>query len=566
MGANQSTSGSNQGGAQQKAGATKICYYKLLGIEPQATEEEIKKAYRKKALEFHPDRNYGNVEETTKLFAEVQSAYEVLSDPQERAWYDSHRSAILRGANEDAGEYYEHNAPVTTSGDIMGMFARFNGRADFTDSANGFFGALRDTFETLAKEETIACEWEGLEPIDYPSFGYSSSRYEDVVRPFYTIWNGFSTKKTFSWKDIYRLTDAPDRRVRRLMEKENKRLRDDGVREFNETVRSFVQFVRKRDPRYVPNTQTEAERQRIIRDAASAQAARSRAANQANAAKDAFLPVWARGDDPVEEETPGEDTEEEPEEQFECVVCRKTFKSEKQFEAHERSKKHLKTVQQLQKEMQRENRALNLDEQETHPDLDAKGGIYHSAHDDGEEIYSEVEGAGTELDAKATVESASMRSDGEYSSAATPGKPLGKKPLSSSSRTTSSAPSSDDEYAPRETVEDRILGGNLGVDNTRTSISDLPSIVEDLSQNLATSSIDGESFDAASQPKPGKAKEKRAKKAAQRSAGAATSDFRCAACNTGFPSKTKLFNHIKDFPDHAQPVSKTAKGRKGKDR
>ena len=525
----------------------------------------IKKAYRKKALELHPDRNYGNVEETTKLFAEVQSAYEVLADPQERAWYDSHRSAILRGADEDAGEHYEHNVPVTTSDDIMRMFARFNGRADFTDSANGFFSVLRDTFDTLAKEETIACEWAGLEPIDYPSFGHSISKYEDVVRPFYTIWNGFSTKKTFSWKEVYRLTDAPDRRVRRLMEKENKRLRDEGIREFNETVRSLVQFVRKRDPRYVPNTQTEADRQRIIRDAASAQAARSRAANQANAAKGAFVPICAHSDDPIEEEMSGEDTDEEPEEQFECIVCRKTFKSEKQFEAHERSKKHLKAVQQLQKEMRSENRALNLDEQGGGPGQETKDDIYQSAHDDGVELHSETDCLGNELDAKVTAENACMRSNGEDTLAAAPGKPLRTKSSSSSSKGTSLASSSDDEYASRGTVEERILGDGVCADNTRTKISTPHFTVDVLSRNLATSSIDGESFDSAPQPKPGKAKEKRAKKAAQRSAGTANSDFRCTACNAGFPSKTKLFNHIKDS-DHAQPIPKGAKGRKGKNR
>ncbi|KAL8832413.1 MAG: hypothetical protein Q9191_000285 [Dirinaria sp. TL-2023a] len=563
MGANQSTNGSKQGRAQQKAGAAKICYYELLDIEPQATDEE--KAYRKKALELHPDRNFGNVEETTKLFAEVQSAYEVLSDPQERAWYDSHRSSILRGADEDAVEHYEHNVPVTTSEDILRMFSRFNGRKDFTDSANGFFGAARETFDTLAKEETIACEWEGLEPIEYPSFGYSSSQYEEVVRPFYTSWNSFSTKKTFSWKDVYRLQDAPDRRVRRLMEKENKRIRDEGVREFNETVRSLVQFVRKRDPRYVSNTQTEVERQKIIRDAASAQAARSRAANQANAAKDTFLPPWAHSDNPVEEEMSGEDTDEDPEEQFECVVCRKTFKSEKQFETHERSKKHIKAVQQLQKEMRSENRALNLDGQDTRPDLAAKDEIYQSAYEGSEVLYSENQDTRSEPDAQTAADYASSQSDGEISSAAAPEEPLSKKPSSSFSKEITSVPTSDDEYAPRETVEERILSDNFVVDNTRTGVSTTKSTVDDISQQLGTSSISGKPFDAAPRPKAGKAKEKRAKKAAQRSADAAASNFRCAACNAGFPSKTKLFSHIKGS-DHAQPVPKAAKGGKGKNR
>src|SRR5271155_4488774 len=104
---------SSDASTPQEAEQTKTDYYELLGVDRQASEDEIKKAYRRKALELHPDRNYGNVESATKLFAEIQSAYEVLSDPQERAWYDSHRDVLLRG--EGGLQEFSYNIRMTTA-------------------------------------------------------------------------------------------------------------------------------------------------------------------------------------------------------------------------------------------------------------------------------------------------------------------------------------------------------------------------------------------------------------------------------------------------------------------
>ena len=74
----------------------KTCYYELLGVEPTASDIEIKKAYRLKALQLHPDKNSHDVEGANARFILINAAYEVLSDPQERSWYDSHKAQILR--------------------------------------------------------------------------------------------------------------------------------------------------------------------------------------------------------------------------------------------------------------------------------------------------------------------------------------------------------------------------------------------------------------------------------------------------------------------------------------
>lgn len=442
----------------------------------------------------------------------------------------------------------------------MKMFTKINGRLDFGDSSNGFFTVLRGTFDTLAKEEVLACEWEGFEPVDYPSFGHGTDQYEDVVKPFYAMWNGFATKKTFAWKDVYRYSDAPERRVRRLMEKENRRFREDGIREFNETVRSLVQFVRKRDPRYIPNTQTEAERQKMIRDAATAQAARSRATNRAKAAKQDPIPAWIRNSDLIEEEAL-EEEEEEPEEQLECVVCRKTFKSENQFEAHERSKKHVKATRQMQKMMRNDDQALNMESRANEKSLRANGSV-GSTHSEYVEDFGPGEGNKQQEQNKsdhshgADTMLRDPQSIWEVHAEARPA----EVEISAPSSNVTSASSTDDDYVSRDAVEERILGD---AGEAHTGLSTPQSGVDDIAEKLAHGSLNDKEPDSSSRPKVGKAKAKRAKKAAQQNGSPGTAEFRCAACNAGFPSKSRLFNHIKDF-GHAQPVPGAAKGGKGK--
>lgn len=107
-------------------------FYEILGITKSATPEEIKKAYRKKAIEFHPDKNPGNAqaEESFKLAAE---AYEVLSDQNKKAKYDQYGHQAFEGGNGGGGFHGGMNMDDIFSqfGDIFGGggFGGFGGNS-----------------------------------------------------------------------------------------------------------------------------------------------------------------------------------------------------------------------------------------------------------------------------------------------------------------------------------------------------------------------------------------------------------------------------------------------------
>lgn len=486
---------------------------------------------------MHPDRNYGNVDEATKLFAEIQSAYEVLADPQERAWYDSHSEAFL-GTDGGSGDQHSYNVRITTAEDVLKLFSKFSPRMEFSDSPTGFFGGLREQFEQLALEERLACQWEHQDPIEYPSFGSCDDNFETVVRPFYAAWTGFSTQKSFAWKDVHRYSEAPDRRVRRMMEKENKRLRDEGIREFNDAVRSLVAFIKKRDPRYKSNAQSEAQRQETLRQSVAAQAARSRAFNKAQM-RDHVIPDWAQSEQPVADED--EESEESEVDSFECVACHKFFKSQKQFEAHERSKKHLKAVKQLCWEMRMQNDQLDLESADGSSGNAVATPPPEASEKDEDEANpsSEVDGSQkTPLPDSDAEGREGLHDQGEVSARSSSPTPVTSQDLPVASE------DNDDDYASREYVETRLRND---MDSLSTAAGD---------DQRSSSGV----TEPSSTPKLGKAKQKRAKRAAKQAD--QPSGFVCANCQAPFASKSKLFDHIRELPDHAQPVKVAKRGKK----
>lgn len=397
----------------------KTDYYELLQVEITASETELKKAYRKKALQLHPDKNRDDIEGATARFALVRAAYEVLSDPQERAWYDSHKDQILRdedagGMGGDSEDYYDPVVAGTPVEEIMRYFDP-SLYVILDDSMSGFYNIVARLFAKLASEEVTHGKKDTLagygkyfddtpqanavdsESLLYPRFGNSKSDYSGEVRKFYSLWNSFQTVKDFSWKDEYRYSQAPDRKTRRLMEKENKKLRDMAKREYNETIRSYVAFIKKRDPRIkegVKKFEMEKKKKQQQELEEQVEAARvEKLQNLANLKDSASnMQDWQKlseqelkeleemlneeyrlksdsefEDDDSEEEKLNEDGEIE-DNLYECIVCNKFFKSEKQLVSHELSNKHRKILNRLKWEMKQEGIELGIDKDDI--DLD----------------------------------------------------------------------------------------------------------------------------------------------------------------------------------------------------
>lgn len=229
------------------------CHYEVLGVGPDADASAIKKAHRKLALRWHPDKVRSRDDdpvEAAREFRYVQRAYECLSDDAERRWYDDHRDALLRGWTASGGG---DAAAADLSARLFDLVVPFRRAGAWTtndaDADDGFFGVYGKVFASVLRAER-----EVDLDADLPAFGSSDADHGTVVSVFYAAWESFSTAHAFAWEDEYDTTnDHADqcRRVRRLMEEDNKKKRRARRREYNDEVRGLVGFVKRRDPRVI---------------------------------------------------------------------------------------------------------------------------------------------------------------------------------------------------------------------------------------------------------------------------------------------------------------------------
>ncbi|GFS30597.1 DNAJ heat shock family protein [Actinidia rufa] len=121
-----------------------VDYYKILQVDRNASDEDLKKSYRKLAMKWHPDKNPNNKKDAEAKFKQISEAYEVLSDPQKRAIYDQYGEEGLKG-QVPPPEQYPGGATFFSTGEGPTTF-RFNPRnandifAEFFGSSSPFGG------------------------------------------------------------------------------------------------------------------------------------------------------------------------------------------------------------------------------------------------------------------------------------------------------------------------------------------------------------------------------------------------------------------------------------------
>jgi DnaJ family protein A protein 5 len=352
------------------------CHYDVLNVPRDADVATIKKHHRKMALKYHPDKNMGD-QSATEYFQLVQQAYECLSDPQERKWYDEHRESILAGWSASSGG---DKADLHMLFDVV-HFMHAGCYSGYHNETGGFFNVYATVFSEIASGER---KQDAL-LVELPTnFGNGDTEWQDVLN-FYQSWESFVSVLNFAWEDKYNVhEDAPDRRVRRLMEEENKKARRVAKRKYNADILALVAFVKRRDPR-VQNKRAEMEVQKEEqeqrqRDQAVQRKYQQQEAKQAWREKgqkemeeieeDDRLAGRFRLDDDLEDNEEEETKrEEEPEEElavWRCECCQKDFESEGQLGNHMKSKKHKKVAErkkdQQEANQQEEEAAVTTDD------------------------------------------------------------------------------------------------------------------------------------------------------------------------------------------------------------
>uniref|UniRef100_A0A8C5LTX9 DnaJ homolog subfamily C member 21 n=1 Tax=Leptobrachium leishanense TaxID=445787 RepID=A0A8C5LTX9_9ANUR len=517
------------------------CHYEVLGVRRDCTDDDLKKAYRKLALRWHPDKNLDNPGEAAEQFKLIHAAYDVISDPQERAWYDNHRDALLKGGVD--GEYHDDSL------DLLQYFT-VTCYSGYGDDEEGFYTVYRGVFDLIVKEE-MESKVDSEDVEEFPTFGDSQSDYDTVVHLFYAYWQSFCTMKNFAWKEEYDTRQASNRWEKRAMEKENKKTREKARKERNELIRTLVAFIRKRDKRVQAHRKLveeqnaekakkveELRRQQKLQQLKLAEQYKEQSWMAMSDLEKELQQMEAQYDkqfgDPSEDGDTGEElgadkASEEGDDDIlyddlYCPACDKVCQTEKAMRNHEKSKKHREMVALLRQQLEAEEEELEIS-------ATKENGVQGVDVALSEEEEPEEEPKQSRKQRKKKQQKTPKVHDDSFEekAQATDGKIVETEPGKRSPTVDAEQQDHSDTNtatAPQE---------NLPPDTPRTESPDNPKT---------------ESNDNKTAPKVTGKKSKNVKKASKQTVQSENQaekepPLHCNTCSTEFSTRNKLFNHLK---------------------
>lgn len=327
------------------------CLYSILDVLRNVSTDNLKKAYKKQALKWHPDRNLNNTKVAEERFKQISSAYTILSDKHERAFYDCHRQSILQGSDPRKYDHMCNETNIAGTPDLMSYFSPFifDGFDDnFIANPDSFYNIYQSIIDQIVKFEKLSLK-------KTPKLGNSLQSFTRLKK-FYTYWKRFRTHQSFKCYSKYNLNDAKNARMRKLMIKENKKEIETHRQEWQLNVQNLIQFIQKRDPRWRLFL-ISCEKEKMEHEIACKKEEKElRDIMREEQLKQREKDIQQMEDLMVERDEEYDFLDDI--QTFECIACQKYFKSEKTLFNHENGKKHKSQMMKLKMQIEIEDEIL----------------------------------------------------------------------------------------------------------------------------------------------------------------------------------------------------------------
>ncbi|KAI5191313.1 DnaJ-like protein subfamily A member 5 [Nematocida minor] len=295
----------------------------ILGVSETATEDEIKKAYRRLAMLYHPDAARSRGEETSDdVFIEIKEAYEILMKSGDKA----SKKVPARKQEPEL--------------DIDQFIAQAKALEKIEEKN---YSMINNLFAEIARVENITRG--GL--FRAPAFGYSKG----MPRPFYEFYLNFSSLRhfNFSCEDIDRNYAEYPRHIKREIEKDFKKVVETRRAEYASKVKELVKILQKKDERLrvVPKKiDLNIVKPKISRNGVIL----TDSHNLTEEEKKAMEMEYSKQEEERKKKKEEKAQAAKDEDQFVCALCNKSFKSMNQLGNHSKSKKHKEKLEQMKPE------------------------------------------------------------------------------------------------------------------------------------------------------------------------------------------------------------------------